>query len=247
MAVIKYWDGTKWLPVDAGGLSSVPVGVTLPYAGSAAPNGWLLCDGRAISRTGYAALYTILGTAYGTGDGSTTFNLPDMRGRAPIGAGQGTGLANRALASKGGEEAHILTWGETGAHYHNIGVTVNSIDINHYHDQNNHTHGQTGGQSVDHSHAQQTQSTGTITGTAQFVKSGQESGGAHPQLSTFGASVDHSHATGGPNIANTNWMAQNNTHAHTGTGSSDYQPANGATTGHNVMQPYIALNYIIRY
>ena len=61
----------------------MPTGVVLPFAGTAAPTGWLACDGTAISRTTYAALFSAVGTSYGVGDGSTTFNLPDFRGRFP--------------------------------------------------------------------------------------------------------------------------------------------------------------------
>jgi microcystin-dependent protein len=67
--------------------SQVPVGVVHPFAGSTAPDGWLLCDGSAVSRTTYADLFSVIGTIYGSGDGSTTFNLPDMRGIFPKGAG----------------------------------------------------------------------------------------------------------------------------------------------------------------
>ena len=83
----------------------LPVGaVILWVAGGTPPAGWLEADGSAISRTTYAELFALIGTTYGTGDGSTTFNLPDARGRTAIGAGQGSGLTNRALAAKGGEE-----------------------------------------------------------------------------------------------------------------------------------------------
>jgi microcystin-dependent protein len=61
------------------------VGVVLPYAGASAPTGFLLCDGAAVSRTTYARLFTVIGTAFGVGDGTTTFNIPDMKGRAPFG------------------------------------------------------------------------------------------------------------------------------------------------------------------
>lgn len=61
----------------------MPTGVILPFAGNTAPSGWLACDGSAVSRTTYASLFTTIGTTYGTGDGSTTFNLPDFRGRFP--------------------------------------------------------------------------------------------------------------------------------------------------------------------
>ncbi|HJW80814.1 MAG TPA: tail fiber protein [Acidiferrobacterales bacterium] len=101
---------------------SEPTGSMKMYAGAAAPTHWLLCNGAAISRTTYAALFTAIGTTWGAGDGSTTFNLPDLRGRTPIGAGQGSGLTNRALAATGGEENHTLTIAEMPAHDHSDGT-----------------------------------------------------------------------------------------------------------------------------
>lgn len=91
-----------------------------PTATSAIQVGWLVCDGSAVSRTAYAALFTALGTTWGAGDGSTTFNLPDLRGRTPLGAGTGPALTARTLGQVGGEEAHLLTASESGlpAHAH---------------------------------------------------------------------------------------------------------------------------------
>jgi microcystin-dependent protein len=98
-----------------------PTGSVVMFAGSAAPTGWLLCDGSAVSRTTYAALFAAIGTTYGTGDGSTTFNLPDLRGRTPVGAGAGPGLTSRALGAKFGEESHTQTAAEVGVHSHLVG------------------------------------------------------------------------------------------------------------------------------
>lgn len=95
-----------------------PTGSVLPFAGATAPAGWLLCDGSARSRTTEAALFAVIGTTYGAGDGTSTFNVPDGRGRTMIGAGQGSGLTNRALADVGGEEAHQLTVPELAIHTH---------------------------------------------------------------------------------------------------------------------------------
>ncbi len=110
----------------------VPSGVIWAFGGVSAPTGFLLCDGSAVSRTGYAALYAAIGTAYGVGDGSTTFTLPDMRGRAPIGAGVYTdpvsGAITRAMGQAMGAEKHQLTSGEMPSHTHV---------------QNAHTHGVT--------------------------------------------------------------------------------------------------------
>jgi microcystin-dependent protein len=66
---------------------SVPTGTLLQYAAATAPTGYLICNGTAVSRTTYSALFAVLSTTYGTGDGSTTFNLPDLRGRVAVGLG----------------------------------------------------------------------------------------------------------------------------------------------------------------
>lgn len=107
---------------NAGGL---PVGGVVLFAGSAAPSGYLLCDGSAVSRTTYAALFAVTSTTYGVGDGSTTFNLPDLRGRVAIGVNNG-GLPNgangsfstRNAGSTGGAETHTLDSTQIPSHAH---------------------------------------------------------------------------------------------------------------------------------
>lgn len=101
--------------------SIIPPGITLPYSGTVNPSGWLLCDGSAISRTVYSALFAAISTTYGVGDGSTTFNLPDLRGRTIIGkdvlvtsyADRVTSanalIDSRILGASGGTETHLLT------------------------------------------------------------------------------------------------------------------------------------------
>lgn len=100
----------------------LPVGTITPYGGAEAPAGWLLCNGQAVSRTNYAALFAVVGATFGPGDNVTTFNLPDLRGRMPIGAGQGAGLTDRVRGAKGGEERHLQTINEMPAHHHAIGA-----------------------------------------------------------------------------------------------------------------------------
>lgn len=119
--VFQGCDGTAWTVLGGGGGAS-PAGTVLTFAGASVPSGWLLCDGAAVSRTTYASLFAAIGTAHGSGDGSTTFNLPDMRGRVPIGVGQGTLLTNRTLGQKLGEETHKLTISEMPKHSHNYNI-----------------------------------------------------------------------------------------------------------------------------
>ena len=87
-----------------------PVGSIKMYAGANAPSGWLKCDGSAVSRTTYAALFTAIGTTYGAGNGSTTFNLPNLTDRMPIGAGN-----LYSLGAKGGSKDAIVPY-----HRHSI-------------------------------------------------------------------------------------------------------------------------------
>lgn len=109
-----------------------PTGVVLPFAGSTAPSGWLLCDGSTISRTTYAALFGVIGTTYGSGDGSTTFVVPDLKGRVPAGkeatatrlTTAGSGVDGATLGATGGAETHTLTTPQMPAHTHNTGTTI---------------------------------------------------------------------------------------------------------------------------
>jgi microcystin-dependent protein len=110
-------------------------GTVLPFAGSSAPDGWLLCHGQAVSRTTYAVLFAVIGTTYGTGDGSTTFNLPDLRGRVIAGkdnmggtaasrltnSGTGNpGINGSTLGATGGVDRHTLTTAQMPAHTHPV-------------------------------------------------------------------------------------------------------------------------------
>ena len=88
--------------------TNTPVGVITAYAGDTAPNGWLLCDGSAVSRTTYANLFSVLGTKCGAGDGSTTFNLPNIKGRSLVGVDPDDTDFN-VVGATGGEKTHTLT------------------------------------------------------------------------------------------------------------------------------------------
>jgi microcystin-dependent protein len=98
---------TGWLDLAtaSGAEAALPTGTINAYGGSSAPDGWLLCDGTAISREAYSTLFGVIGTSYGTGDGSTTFNLPDLRGRVPVGLGTNADVSTLG-GSEGGAEAN---------------------------------------------------------------------------------------------------------------------------------------------
>jgi microcystin-dependent protein len=83
------------------------------------PNGWLACDGSSLQISNYQPLYTVIGTTYG-GDGITTFNVPDLRGRVPIHEGQGQGLPPYILGQIGGEDQHTLINNELPVHSHGL-------------------------------------------------------------------------------------------------------------------------------
>ena len=116
----------RYVPLDG---NAEPVGVMMQYAGSSDPvdvdgtTRWLVCDGRAISRTAYATLFGKTSTTYGSGDGSTTFNIPDLRGRVSVGAdptGVHLPVNEPARGASGGEEQHTLTTTEMPSHNHSV-------------------------------------------------------------------------------------------------------------------------------
>lgn len=107
-------------------LGGVPIGTQVAFGGTTAPTGWLLCYGQAVSRTTYALLFAVIGTAYGAGDSSTTFNLPDKRGRASIGKdNMGGSAANRVTNAVSGITATTL--GASGGDQHAQTDTITSV------------------------------------------------------------------------------------------------------------------------
>jgi microcystin-dependent protein len=102
----------------------VPTGSVTSFAGSAAPTGWLLCDGANVSRSTFATLFAAIGTTYGVGDGSTTFGLPNLRGRVPVGF-NASETEFDALGKTGGAKTHTLTTAELPVHQHGMAHTHN--------------------------------------------------------------------------------------------------------------------------
>lgn len=111
------------MSTNAGFLDSVPIGVGMDWFTETAPDNWMLCRGQAISRTDYAELFAVIGTTYGIGNGSTTFNLPDFRGRVGVGKTTNGTFAN--LNGKIGTETVTLTENQMPRHGHGATSTVN--------------------------------------------------------------------------------------------------------------------------
>lgn len=117
---------------------AMPTGAIIPYAGATAPTDFLFCFGQAVSRTTYAALFTVISTTYGAGDGSTTFNLPDLRGRVIAGqddmggssanrlTGLSGGVDGDVLGGTGGSESHTITEAQMPLHGHPFRASYSS-------------------------------------------------------------------------------------------------------------------------
>ena len=95
------------------------IGQIMMFGGNFAPRGWMFCEGQLLSISQNTALFSILGTTYG-GDGRTTFALPDLRGRTPIGTGHGPGLSLRSLGEKSGSETTTLLVSNLPSHEHSV-------------------------------------------------------------------------------------------------------------------------------
>jgi len=216
-------------------LAAVPPGAATMYAGAAAPAGWLLCDGTAVSRTAYANLFNAIGTAYGTGDGSTTFNVPDLRGRVPLGVGTGTGLTNRVRAATGGAQDAVVA-----SHSHSHAHTASSGTVS-----ADHTHsGTTAGEAQLHSHGINVQWDVSQIGGAGAQVRVRDVGGANGQAGqaagtgnggTQSALHSHTFSTGG--------ISANHTHAITVDASA---VAAGVSPTDANMPPWLGINFIIK-
>jgi len=117
--VLSVANGGTGISTAAAAGGTVSPGTILDFGGISAPSGYLGCDGSNVSRTTYATLFAAIGTAWGVGDGSTTFGVPDLRRKVAVGSG-GTGTARLAnsVGSTGGEESHVQTTAEMAAHGH---------------------------------------------------------------------------------------------------------------------------------
>lgn len=176
----------------------IPTGAVVDFAGTVAPSGFLLCDGSAVSRSTYADLFSAIGTTHGVGDGATTFNLPDCRGRGRVHPDGGVGRlsSNNALGNSGGAETHALTAAQTPlrAHTHSGTTGSESAAHTHYQSWNQITNNTTGG------------SGNAVSGLATYPTGNQNTQATSANLSAH----THSFTTGNPSVAEANGSAHNN-------------------------------------
>lgn len=228
---IGYLDGvTSSIQTQFNALEAFPKGMVSPYAGASAPTGWLLCDGAAVSRTTYASLYGVVGDTYGAGDGTTTFNVPNLKGRVIVGI-DGADSDFNTRGETGG-------WKATQAHTHDLSSHTHSDD---------HVHGVYGAgghdhnikaawtSSTTHDHAQSPYGTDRLSEapdrSGAASNNATDSVGNHAHSLNFKSEAGYGASTGGPS---------NNSSGSFGTGALV-----GATNGN--LQPYMALHYIIKH
>jgi microcystin-dependent protein len=237
----------NWDALDGFVSQAMPVGAILDFAGPNAPSGWLICDGRLISRVTYSALFAIIGTYWGAGDGSTTFNLPNMTGRSGVGPGtvtdQGGRQATWGFATSAGFIWNIITqaalpnyalYVDTQGYHSHGGATVAAGA--HYHTtdaQGSHQHN-TGGTGYgttavgDHTHSTWTDTQGDHThqvyntfnsGGGGFAAGGFSFGGAQ----TTSVNGAHGHNIGMAGAGgHGHYIFWDGNHAHTTTWVGDH-------------------------
>jgi microcystin-dependent protein len=202
-------------------------GIISQFAGATAPPGYLLCDGTAVSRSTYSALFTTIGIAYGAGNGTTTFNLPNLQNRIPVGKGPDTEFDT--LGETGGEKSVTLTSSQIPAHSHPNTLSSNTVA------SSGHAHGPG---SYAAGIGATNNNIAAIGYVASFVRGGGPGQSTYTITGGIGGAQNFNHytpvygesdgANGTTTVGITN---QNNT---------------GGGGAHTNLQPYIVVNYIIK-
>lgn len=209
--------------------TSTPAGVMAPFAGSTAPGGWLICDGSAVSRAQYSDLFASIGVAWGNGDGSTTFNLPDLRGRVPVGRNAGT---FSSLAGTGGVESVTLSAAQSGlpSHSHGVSAGIGS--------GGSHSHSASADSQGNHNH--------TVNQTyLQSLTYGTAANGGGTTIVNGGGSSSPTTNTNGSHTHNVS-VGSAGDHTHGISVSISAAGGGGASSAHTNLQPYATVNYIIK-
>ena len=150
----------------------IPTATIVPWTDSSVPSGFLECNGAAVSRTTYSALFAIVGTTYGAGDGSTTFNVPDLQDNVPVGKSN-----NKALASTGGANTVAATGNIAGS---TANATLSTSQLA----SHSHSQGASGTGSAVQGNVNNP-NTGVVTGTGNTGNTGSGSGHSHNMSANF--------------------------------------------------------------
>ena len=212
--------------------SFVPVGAILQYSGNTSPSGWLLCQGQLLSISSYPSLFSVIGNVYG-GDGVSTFALPDLQGRIPLGASN-----SYSLGSRGGSETHTLTISEMPAHNHT--GTIDSVS--------DHTHTGTIDSVSGHTHNYQDAYFAENQGQAGNNKYGTSASSDYDnnfiyRTAAGGWSTSPSDIATSSSGGHTHTMTNSNAGGHTHTMSNS---STGGGRSFSILQTYITLSYIIK-
>jgi microcystin-dependent protein len=265
----------NWDIVDGFVSRAMPIGAILDFAGPTAPSGWLICDGRLISRTTFSLLFAVIGTYWGSGDGATTFALPNAIGRSGVGPGNMTDQAgvvvNFGFATTLGfvwnqiTQTHLPNYALAvdfqGSHSHGGGVQYNSAVTVGTDAQGSHNHGAPG--SGNHVHTGTTDTIGNHTHgyTVAYHAPGDFIGGGNSsnQISIIGTQTDpggthaHNFTTGSSNFVlafdgghTHNVTVPNHTHAISTDGSHTHTASLGGAGGlFEVLSPVLVVTKII--
>jgi microcystin-dependent protein len=196
-----------------------PIGNVSSFAGSEAPNGYLLCNGQEVSRATYEALFLVIGETYGSGDGLTTFNVPNLVGRIVV-CRNASDTDFDTLGETGGSKTHTLTIAEMPSHDHTGSTTAGG----------DHNHTGTTGNAGSHNHtvANTVQKTGNNTPDG-LDSTANEIDNINTTTTTTSTVGDHNHT-----------ISNSGTHTHGINSQGGSQP-------HTILQPYMVMNYIIKY
>lgn len=182
--------------ISAALAASVPVGTVSQTARATAPTGYLICDGSAVSRTTYSDLFAAIGTAYGVGDNSTTFNIPNLKGKVPVGR-DSSQTEFDTLGETGGAKTHQLTEAELPSHTHSMA----------------HTHTFSGTTSSDGAHAHNTWNLYTVAGGGGAIMTGAPADGRGNATDVQGThSHSYSGTTSGSSATNTGSTGSGSAH-----------------------------------
>lgn len=253
-----------------------PSGVMVMYGGTVAPSGWLFCDGSAVSRTTYATLFGIIQSRFGAGDGSTTFNLPDWRGRVPLGTatiatvpvvGTTGGHSHGYTTGAGSAHNHAGSSAAGSAHSHSLTIpTGTGAGSGHNHggttgnDNNDHTHSFAGGIYTGPTTANHTHTYPDFANYGQAVSSvgratdGQSSDHQHT-MSGFTTALEnqyHGHnfttstEAGHTHAIGAGSIGNESTHTHTITVTAEGAHTHGGSTDTQTPVTYLSVAFIIK-